>query len=109
MSEKEPGQMAYEAFCSREGMACAPWSSLFPGSKELWAAVESAIRADEAAKVRAATIEEATKVAEAYGLTEDKAIKTLKFPQFTNEYRHRENAAYEVAAAIRALGEKHNG
>lgn len=64
MSEKEPGQMAYEAFCSREGMACAPWSSLFPGSKELWAAVESAIRADEAAKSQRTFAEKEKKLAD---------------------------------------------
>jgi hypothetical protein len=69
MSMKEHGQMAYEVFCSREGMACAPWSSLFHSSKELWAAVESAIRADEAAKVRAEAIEEAAKVAKTAWLT----------------------------------------
>jgi len=66
---KEPGQMAYEVFCSRKEMACAPWSSLFHSSKALWAAVESAIRADEAAKVRAATIEECAKVAKTAWLT----------------------------------------
>jgi hypothetical protein len=94
---KEPGQMAYEVLCSRKEMACAPWSSLFHSSKELWAAVESAIRADEAAKVRAATIEECAKVAE------NGWAKELSYIGDFGRGR------LQAAAAIRALGEKKDG
>jgi hypothetical protein len=85
--------MAYEVFCSREGMACAPWPSLFHSSKELWAAVESAIRAENAAKVRAEAIEECAKVAEAFDLS----IMSMT---------RMDVQAREISAAIRALGEK---
>jgi hypothetical protein len=60
MSMKEPGQMAYEAWCKSD----AGWSRWDKPDQPRWARVESAIRADEAAKVRAATIEEAAEVAE---------------------------------------------
>jgi hypothetical protein len=111
---KESGQMAYEAFCSREGMVCAPWSSLLVGSKELWATVESAIRADEAAKVR----EECAKVADSF-LTKadakfDGVIKSARRGQKNMELAAAaavgmSHDARQIAAAIRALGEKQDG
>ena len=54
---KEPGQLAYEK--SRPSWL---WCEISVSERKIWAAVESAIRADEAAKVRAATIEECAKL-----------------------------------------------
>jgi hypothetical protein len=53
---KEPGQLAYEEWVN--GYRHAPFCILSVNEKARWARVESAIRADERAKVRAATIEE---------------------------------------------------
>jgi hypothetical protein len=99
---KEPGQTAYEVLCSRKEMACAPWSSLFHSSKELWAAVESAIRAENAAKVRAETIEECAKVAESL-IVEPTATRDVT--AICQELAAAELGA-NIAAALRALGEK---
>jgi len=69
MSDKEPGQMAREVwstFVMPNGQMSDPNKVDYDAA---WAAVESTIRADEAAKVRAATIEECAKVAKTAWLT----------------------------------------
>jgi len=53
---KEPGQMLWELQRSIEQMHW-PWCNVADGAKAAYAAVEAAIRADEAAKVRAEAIE----------------------------------------------------
>jgi hypothetical protein len=50
---KKPGKMAYEAWMKAYGGESLPWEDLGDDERDEWAAVESAIRADEAAKVRA--------------------------------------------------------
>jgi len=80
---KEPGQMAYEAWANVIGDT-TPWRSDQTGA---WAAVESAIRADERAKV----IEECAKVAE--DLIEQRRGLSLSFDM--------------IAAALRATLSKH--
>jgi len=50
---KEPGELAYEK--SRPSWL---WCEISVSERKTWAAVEAAIRADEAAKVWAATVEE---------------------------------------------------
>ena len=66
MSEREPGQLAYEAWMrARYSEPELRWDIEPRMSQQRWAAVESAIRSDEAAKVRAATIEDCAKVVEA--------------------------------------------
>ena len=49
---KEPGQMAYEAARANYLFDKGLWRMLGAKTQETWARVESAIRADEAAKVR---------------------------------------------------------
>jgi hypothetical protein len=88
MSEKEPGRMAYEAASiGSDPEKYRMWIELHSGGKKLWARVEAAIRADER--------ERAAKVAEAH-------INELAF---SRERRVANDAALEIAAAIRA-GEK---
>jgi hypothetical protein len=62
---KEPGQMAFEK--SRPSWL---WCEISVSERKIWAAVESAIRADEAAKVReqCAKVEAKDAAAEAVGL-----------------------------------------
>ena len=56
---KKPGQMAYEAWMKAYEGQSLPWEELGDDERAIWASCEATIRADEAAKVRAATIEEA--------------------------------------------------
>jgi hypothetical protein len=57
---KKPGQMAHDAHYEGYGFGHGRnWKMADQEERAVWARVESAIRADEAAKVRAATIEEA--------------------------------------------------
>jgi len=91
MSEKEPGQIAYEEWSGSQDI----WGYCSSAHKEKWATVETAIRADEATKVRAKTIEECAKVAEAMI---DKDAADLG--------DRSDMALMDAAAAIRALGEK---
>jgi len=80
---KEPGQLAYEK--SRPSWL---WCEISVSERKIWAAVEAAIRADEAAKVRAATIEECAKVVERDIHTYDSEMRSY---------------AEGFAAAIRAI------
>ena len=89
MSEKEPGQLAYEAWVPD----AYPWEHT--PHKSRWAAVEYTIRADEAAKVRAATIEQCAKALEAMI---DKAA--------SDRGDRADMALMDAVIAIRALGEK---
>lgn len=98
---KEPGQMAFEAYRSRvKTLATMPWAACAEGRKADRAAVESAIRADERAKV----IEECAKVAESHNWMRD-------IERWMNATQKEVSAvsAQEAAAAIRTLGEKKDG
>ena len=89
---KEPGQMLPAALLAAENLAYAQVGQIHP-------AVESAIRADEAAKVRAATIEECAKVADNY--------EYGPWSRY-NDFAAAQKAANETAAAIRAkIGAEH--
>lgn len=82
---KEPGQLAYESLPSH-----IKWGNLDEGGKQFWAAVESAIRADERAKV----IEECAKLADEQAEDEP--------------YGHAKFRCFHIAAAIRAkIGAEH--
>jgi hypothetical protein len=94
---KEPGQMLWELQRSTEQMHW-PWCNVADGAKVTYAAVESAIRADEAAKVRAATIEECAKICE------DEKVDD---PPDNDEDRAYNMAISHAAAAIRAKGAEH--
>jgi hypothetical protein len=51
---KEPGQLAYESHeAGYANQPDRPWRIISDDERAIWASVESAIRADEAAKVRA--------------------------------------------------------
>lgn len=94
---KEPGELAFDAWRAAYAKIGIPWRMLGDDERAEWAAVESAIRAAERAKV----IEECAKVAEDYRLPleggggpwDDGCISTRA----------------DIAAAIRALGEKKDG
>jgi len=68
---------------------------------EAFAAVESATRADEAAKVRAKVIDECAKAAKSF----DNGRYVYGYEGQTLPSR----SGQKIAAAIRALGEKDNG
>jgi hypothetical protein len=85
----EPGRFAFDLWWKHAG----PLN--FDKWPDRWAAVESAIRADEAAKVRAETIEEAAKVVEAM-IDKDAA----------DSGDRSDMALMDAVAAIRALGDK---
>lgn len=112
---KEPGQLAFEAYRSRvKTLATMPWSECAEGRKADCAAVESAIRADERAKV----IEECAKVAESFLARADAkfdgVIKSARRGQKNLELAAAASAgmahdARKITAAIRALGEKKDG
>lgn len=58
MSEREPGELAYQAWMSaRYGDPLLLWEKEPSSSKQRWAAVEAAIRADERAERLDAEIE----------------------------------------------------
>jgi len=59
---KEPGQFAQSEYREAINNIGLSWGLMCDDDKARWARVESAIRADERAKVRAATIEECAKV-----------------------------------------------
>ena len=101
---KEPGELAWEAFTEREPHE---WYT----RQECWSRVESAIRADERAKV----IEECAKVAESFLARADAkfdgVIKSARRGQKNLELAAAASAgmahdARKITAAIRALGEK---
>jgi hypothetical protein len=96
---KEPGELAYEAWVKAYGGTTIPWDKLGDDERDEWAAVESAIRADEAAKVRAATIEECAKVAENYSNAEPGDICEV----MAGDWQH------GIAAALRAKIGDRNG
>jgi hypothetical protein len=98
MSEKEPGKLAHDNFFYINTPAKC-WADLSSFERANFVRVESAIRADEAAKVRAATIEECAKVAadEAYGFAPE---------DLTGHGVGYDRACKEIANAIRALGDK---
>jgi hypothetical protein len=50
---KEPGELAHDAWVAAYGKIGFPWRMLGDDERAEWAAVESAIRADEAAKSQA--------------------------------------------------------
>lgn len=89
---KEPGQLAYE----NSGPATL-WRQLDDINRARFARIESAIRADESAKI----IEECAKLCEE-GVDEQHPI----IRSHTMEKFHKSAA---LAAAIRALGEKKDG
>ncbi len=92
---KEPGQLAYEK--SRPSWL---WCEISVSERKTWAAVEAAIRADEAAKVRAATIEECAKVCEE-GVD-------MQHPIITSHTMTAFHKSPALAAAIRAkIGAEH--
>lgn len=92
---KEPGQLAFEAYRSRvKTLATMPWAACAEGRKADWAAVESAIRADERAKVR----EECAKLCETGVDMQHPIIRSHTMKAF--------HKSPTLAAAIRALGEK---
>ena len=91
---KEPGQMAYEATPT-----AMTWEQQPDSAKALWAITESTIRTDEAAKVRAATIEECAKVAESL-IVEPTATRDVNV--MCQELAAAEMGA-SIATAIRAL------
>jgi uncharacterized protein (DUF2236 family) len=81
---KEPGELAFEIAQSKNDYGLAEeWPLIRADAKAYWAALESTIRADEAAKVREECATIADIIAEDYG-----------------------RPAETVAAAIRALGSK---
>jgi hypothetical protein len=51
MSEKEPGQLTQSTYHKAINFVGLPWELMCDEDKARWAAAESAIRADEAAKV----------------------------------------------------------
>jgi hypothetical protein len=94
---KEPGELAYEAWVKAYGGTSIPWEKLGDDERDEWAAVESTIRADEAAKVRAATIDEC---AELVDFPSD-ATATTEPSDYVKSRR-------DAAAAIRAkIGAEH--
>jgi hypothetical protein len=93
MSEKEPGRFAFDLWWEQAG----PLN--FEQWPDRWAAIESAIRADDAAKVRAATIEECAKVAESL-IVEPTATRDVT--AICQELAAAELGA-NIANAIRAL------
>lgn len=93
---KELGQLAYEAaFRASPLMDYGPWSMQDDEDKAAWATVESTIRADERAK----TIEECAQLCEVGVDMQHPIIGSHTMKAF-----HKSPA---LAAAIRALGEKH--
>lgn len=94
---KEPGQMLWEVYQEPQGPGAIKWAQLHADEQAEYARTESAIRSDEAAKVRAATIEECAKVAENRG-------DEYKYPT-QRDYDLREGC-FDAARAIRALGKK---
>ena len=89
---KEPGQLFAETW-----FGANVWSSLDAEEREACVRVESAIRADEAAKVRAATIEEAAKRVQLFSCG----------GKFSSQ--READLCEHLAAAIRSLGSKDNG
>jgi hypothetical protein len=75
-----------------------PWFIVSEGGKATWARIELAIRADEAAKVRAATIEECAKVADSNDFLSD--VSTADCGSAYGQGR------LDAAKAIRSLGSK---
>jgi hypothetical protein len=84
---KEPGELAYEAHETQyANQPDRPWLIVGDAERAVWVAVESAIRADERAKV----IEECAKVAESQ--------RGLSTAWDTHKY---------ISVAIRAKGAEH--
>ena len=91
---KEPGQMAYEAWVKAYGGTSIPWDKLGDDERDEWAAVESAIRADEAAKVW----EEAAK-----------AVEAMIDKDASDRGDRADMALLDAAAALRAkIGTEHD-
>lgn len=94
MSEREPGRMAAEAYWWPKA-----WADMDDDEKAAWLRVESTIRADEAAKVRAATIEECAEPLASFIAEHEEHADDL-----TEYGKIRVEAARQFLAAIRALG-----
>jgi hypothetical protein len=62
---RELGELAFRTAYPHD---CDDWHEMTPTFRADWVEIESAIRADEAAKVRTSTIEECAKVCRDYAL-----------------------------------------
>ena len=92
---KEPGELAFDAWRAAYAKIGIPWRMLGDDERAEWAAVESAIRADERAKIR----EECAKVAESHNWMRD-----IEWWMNATKKEVSAVSAKEAAAAIRALG-----
>ena len=104
---KEPGQLAWEAHeAHREWEDQTPWRILHPQNQAEWAAVESAIRADERAKV----IEEHGRIADEYNAPDRFTVSDEWKAEMTPSEVYNIgviDAAIWIAQAIRAKGAEH--
>ena len=97
---KEPGLLAHDLFYQDRPQS---WENLPSRYRAEWSRVESAIRADEAAKVRAATIEECAKVADSNDFLSD--VSTADCESWIPESAYGQGRL-DAAKAIRSLGSK---